>query len=313
MEDEIGKLRRVLNLSAASALALTFTLTIAGLPLLAGQNQPDQAAATVRQSAADTAQPPTVQTPEPEFQRVPPALTLKAGTVITARVSQWLSSDKNHAGDSFSAELEQPVVVDGWVVARRGQTVLGRVAVAQKAGRVKGVSQLGVELSKVILVDGQQLAIRSQLLKTSGGTSKGRDAEAAGTATAVGAAIGGTAHGGEGAGMGAAIGAGAGLAGVLLTRGRPTVIPPETSLTFQLQYPITISTARSGPAFRQVVPEDYNPGTLRRRSENLAGVPYGPPPPYYYSPWYGLWGYPGPLFIGFYGYGGGFRHGGFRH
>jgi hypothetical protein len=311
MKAETEKLRRVLYWGAAGAVALILALT--ALPLAAGQNQPDQAAATVQQSADQTAQPPAAQAPEPEYPRVPATLILKAGTVITARVSGWLSSDKNRPGDSFSAELVQPVVVDGWVVARRGQTVLGRVAVAQKAGRIKGVSQLGVELSKVVLVDGQQLAVRSQLLKTSGGTSKGRDAQLAGTSTAVGAAIGGAAEGGEGAGVGAAIGAGAGLAGILLTRGRPTVILPETSLSFQLQNPVTISTARSGPAFRQVAPGDYNSETLRRRTERFAGEPY--PPPYAYPPYYGPWGYgyPAPFFVGFYGFGGGFGHHGYRH
>jgi hypothetical protein len=249
---EFGKLSRVFQRSGIGVLAVI--LTISAAPRVAGQEPTNQPATEVQQTADDNSQPQAAQTPVPSYERVPTTLTLKAGTVITARVSQWLSSDKNKPGDSFAAELEQPVVVDGWVVARRGQTVLGQVAIAQKAGRVKGVSKLGVELSKLVLVDGQQLAIRSQLLQTSGGTSKGRDAQAAGTATATGAAIGGVAHGGEGAGIGAAIGAGAGLAGVLLTRGRATAIPPETSLTFQLRYPVTISTAHSGPAFRQVSP-----------------------------------------------------------
>jgi hypothetical protein len=311
MKEETGKMSRVMTFGAVSALSLAVCL--AALPLAAGQDPQDQPGAAVQQSADDTARPPASQPAEPEYQRVPQTLTMKAGTVITARVSQWLSSDKNHPGDSFSAELVQPVVVNGWVVARRGQTVLGRVAVAQKAGRIKGTSQLGIELSELVLVDGQQLPIRSQLIQSSGGTTKGRDAAAAGTTTAMGAAIGGAANGGEGAGVGAAIGAGAGLAGVLLTRGRPTMIPPETTLTFQLRNPITISTAHSGPAFRQVNPEDYNAvnQNLRRRPEHVAGEPYGPPP-YYYNPWYGPWGYPGSFFIGFYGRTGRFGRRGYR-
>jgi hypothetical protein len=271
----------------------------------------DQSAATSRQPAPANVrtQPAEPTGPEHEMRRVPMMLTLKRGTIVSARTSQFLSSDQNHAGDGFTAELEQPIVVDGWVVARRGQTILGRIAVAQKAGRVKGTSQLGIELTKLILVDGQQMSIHTQLMQMSGDTSKGRDAEAAGTTTGMGAAIGAAANGGEGAAIGAGIGAAAGIAGVLLTRGRPTVIPPETSLTFELETPIAISTARSGPAFRAVEPADYSPreGRLQRRPHLAMApfAPYGPGP--YYNPWFGPWGYPAPFYFGF-NYFGGRRH-----
>src|SRR5437764_389959 len=69
---------------------------------------------------------------------VPLRLTLSAGTVIPVRSTEWLSSDSNRPGDTFSAVLDQPLIVDGWVVARHGQTVIGRVAVAEKARRGNG-------------------------------------------------------------------------------------------------------------------------------------------------------------------------------
>jgi hypothetical protein len=304
MQNWCGKLHR-----GWFSCALALSLALAALPA-AGQNQPGQPASQTGEPTNDNAQPAAAQAPEPAYRHVPATLTLKPGTVITARVSQLLSSDKNKPGDSFSAVLEQPVVVDGWVVARRGQTVLGRVAVAQKAGRIKGTSKLGIELSELVLVDGQQLPVHSQLLQDAGGTTKGRDAAATAATTAMGAAIGGAAGGGEGAGIGAAIGAGTGLAGVLLTRGRPTLIPPETSLTFQLRDPVAISTANSGPSFRQVVPEDYDNRSLQRRPGRYAEGPY-PLPPRWYGRYFGPWAYyhPAPFFVGFYGFGRrGYRH-----
>ncbi len=242
-------------------------------------------------------------------RELPPTLTVPAGTLLRVRVSQFLSSDHNKVGDSFTAELEQPVVSDGWVLARRGQTVLGRVAVAKKAGRIKGVSQLGVELTSLVLVDGQQPHVRTQLIQDTAGKSRERDAAAVGTTTGVGAIIGAAANGGEGAAIGAGAGAAVGVIGVLLTRGRPTELPPETSLTFQLQSPLSISTARSRVAFRPVNPEDYGPAKLQRRP-HLAGAPY-PPPPYYSRPFYPYY-YPGPFFVGYYGFGRGFGHRGFH-
>ncbi len=307
-----GKTCIVLYRGAASVFALAICLS--ALPVLAGQNQQGQPAATVQETVNEPAPGGAPQGPPPSYQQVPLTLTLPAGTVLTVRVSQLLSSDQNQVGDGFSAELQQPLVADGWVVSRRGQTVLGRVAIAQKAGRVKGVSQLGVELTQLVLVDGQQLPLRTQLLQTSAGTSHGRDAQAIGTTTGIGAAIGAAARGGEGAGIGAAAGAAAGITGVLLTRGRPTVIPPETVLTFQLQSPLTFSTQRSQVAFRPVTQEDYNSDKLHRRTEHFAVAPY--PPPHYWAPYpwgYYPWGYyPGPVFLGFYGFGA-FGHGGFHH
>jgi hypothetical protein len=300
---------------AAGALALT--LCLSALPLWAQsqqtQQEDEQDAQQVEQAADETAPPEESPAPQnPEYQRVPQRLTLPAGTIVTIRTSQFLSSDESRAGDKFTAELDQPVVVDGWVLARRGQTVIGRVAVAQKAGRAKGTSQLGVELSQLVLVDGQQIPVRSQLLQTSAGTSQGRDAQAVGTSTGIGAIVGAAADGGKGAGIGAAIGAGAGLAGILLTRGRPTEIPPETALTFELEYPVTVSTARSGPAFRPVAPEDYNGGSLRRRTDHFASRPQRDRPSLYYP--YGPWGYgyPGPYFLSVTSYGGRWGHRG-RH
>lgn len=293
---------------ASTAFALIFGLM--ALPVWAAQDPQDvsEPPQPSEEAPAPAAAPQSEALP-PVYNPLPQTLTLAAGTVISIRTSQYLSSDQNRPGDGFSAELQQPLVVDGWVVARRGQTVLGRVVTAQKAGRIKGVSQLGIEFSQLVLVDGQQMPIRTQLMQTSGGTSKGRDAQAVGTATGVGAIIGAAADGGKGVVIGSGAGAAAGLVGVLLTRGRATVIPPETSLTFQLEFPVTFTTQRSGPAFRPVNQEDYDGGRdLRRRTDHFAVPPERHPTlyPYGYYPW-GY--YPGPALFGFsYYHFGGRRH-----
>jgi hypothetical protein len=236
-----------------------------------------------------------------------------------------LSSDQNKAGDTFNAVVDQPIVADGWVVVRRGQSVTGRVVEAQKAGRVSGVSHLGIELGEITLVDGQVAPVKTELVKTSAGTSNGRDVAAVGATTGVGAIIGAAAGGGEGAGIGAGAGALAGIAGVLLTRGRPTVLYPETLLTFRIDSPVSISTEKGQVAYQPVTQDDYAPNTNTNHQRRIGyGGPGYPQPypspypyPYYYSyfPYYpfgyGFY-YPGPSYFGFYGgYGFGFR-GGFR-
>jgi hypothetical protein len=284
---------------------------------VAAQEQPSQNTATVQQQDGRPTPDVAPHDAAPSSPAVPTTITLPAGTMIPVRITEWLSSDKNQSGDRFSGSLEQPLVANGWVVAVRGQIVTGRVALAKKAGRVSGVSQLGVELSELTLVDGQLLPVKTQLLQSSAGTSNGRDAAGVATTTGVGAAIGAAAEGGEGAAIGAGAGAVAGIIGVLTTRGKPTVIPPEAMLTFRLEAALSISTERSQLAFQPVRPSDYRgdqDAYSNPRHRFVTGPPYPNPNYYYPGPWYGYGYYPGP-YIGFGFYGprhfGGFR-GGFR-
>ena len=255
-------------------------------------------------------------------EEVPGTITIPAGKVIFIRLNEPLSSDHSHAGEGFTASLDQPIVVNGWVVARRGETVVGTVTSAKKAGRVKGVSQLGLELTDLTVVDGQQLPLVTELWNGSAGTSHGTDAAAIATTTGVGTIIGAAANGGEGAGIGAGAGAAAGIAAVLLTRGKPTVLGPEARLSFRIKEPVTISTENSSQAFQPVGSNDYNAGrSPRQRPNGYAGGGYPVAYPPYYAgcspywgcgPYYPYYGFYGPS-IGFYGgyWGGGFGHRGF--
>jgi hypothetical protein len=261
---------------------------------------PDQQAPPPQQYPSQTP-PPQASQPAPNDQQnyppVPPSLTLPAGTVISIRSSDWLSSDHNKSGDIFTATLAQPLVVDGWVVARRGQNVTGKVVTAEKAGRITGVSKLGLELIELTLVDGQILPVKTQLLQGTGGTSNGRDAAAVAGTTAFGAAVGAAADWGTGAAIGAGAGAAAGIIGVLVTRGRPTIIGPEQLLTFRLHDPVTFSTVRGEMAYFPVTQDDYARPARRQPYARRYPYPYGPPPPPYYYPYYGYgpypyWGFP---------------------
>jgi hypothetical protein len=259
-------------------------------------------------------------------QAVPPTIILPAGTVIQVRTNQWLSSDRNLAGDGFNAMLVQPIVVDGWVVARGGQSVLGRVTVVDKAkGSNHHTSQLGVQLSELTFADGQLLPIQTQLAQSATTADRGQQVGTVGATTGAGAVIGAVAGGGTGAAIGAGIGAIAGL-GIVTTHGKPTIFPPESLLTFRLEAPVSISTVKSQFAFRPVTSADYNGAMASQGPQRMMRDGAYPPPaspyggygyPYAYDPYfYPGWGFYGPaLGFGygwgygprFYGYGGGFR------
>jgi len=247
---------------------------------------------------------PPMQQQQP-MMPVPTSLTLAAGTWLTVRTTNPISTDRNQVGDAFTAVLTEPIVVNGFVVARRGQVIQGRVSTVEKAGRVSGTSKLGLELTQVSLVDGQQITLHSQMVTRDGGTSYGRDATAIGATTLAGAAIGAGVNGGVGAGVGAAGGLVASTIGVMLTRGKPSVVYPETVLTFRVVDPITIATSNSAGAFHQVGQGDYDTNTRRLVSTPAPRPGYGPygagyaaPGPYAPGPYYGA-PYPYPYYYGY--------------
>lgn len=243
---------------------------------------------------------------------LPSEVTIRPGTFVTVRVNQELSSDRNQQGDVFSASLTQPIVVDGVVVAQRGQTVMGRVAEAMKAGRAQGTSRLALELTGLTLADGTQANVQSQLVNRNAQSSVGNDVGAVATATAVGAVIGGVADYGRGAAIGAGAGAAAGLIGVLLTRGHATVVYPETLLTFRVDTPVNVDLTRGAQAFRYVGPDEYDRPLQTTVAHRPQPRPYYSPYPYYYPGYYNSYPYGyGPSFgigIGFGRRGGGWGH-----
>ena len=235
-----------------------------------------------------------------EHPALPMNMTLPAGTWLNVRVDQGLSSDHNKAGDVWTATLTQPLIVDGRVLARRGQIVGGTVAEAQKSGHGKKESRLALDLNQLTLADGRQVRIQSRLIEFHGPpVYRGREIAAVGTTVATGAAIGGAVGGGSGAGIGAAGGVVASTIGVMLTHGKPTVVYPESQLTFRLEAPFifAVNNETTLRAFAPVQADDYLSSQRGlRTSLNFQGsappsgayapYPYSYYSPYYYSPYY---------------------------
>ena len=266
-------------------------LTASGLVLAQTAPVPQTAAPMQTASPADAYGQPQRTAAAPAATRptygLPQQVTMKAGTFVTVRINEMLASNKNQAGDSFSGTLAQPVIVDGIVIAQRGQAIYGRVAQADK---VEGVSHLGVELTGLTLADGEQVSVHAQLISRQGGMT--RPGQQAGT-------IAGTT---------------AGSAGVLTTHGHPSIFYPGTAATFQIQNPLTIATGNAPQAFRFVGPEDYaRPATQATQRVTVQRPGYYSPyygySPYYYPYYPYYWGpslYVGG-FRGGFGFGGGFR------
>jgi hypothetical protein len=188
--------------------------------------------------------PPQQPPPAPEPPPPPPqprTVTLSAGTLLPVRLGETLTSEKNKEGDSFTATLDKPLVIDGAVVAERGARLEGRVVEADRAGKVRGVAHLAIELVRLTTADGQRIKIRTEAFHKDGQAERGRDAAKIGAGAAIGAAIGAIAGGGRGAAIGAGVGGAAGTGTVLATRGQPAELPVETRISFRVNDPVTIT------------------------------------------------------------------------
>jgi hypothetical protein len=191
---------------------------------------PTESSVTVKKEAPAPPPPPKANT-----------VTIVAGTMLSVRLQEALSSDRNMAGDSFQAVLEQPVVVDGFVIAEKGSRVEGKVLEVDRGGKVKGTARLVLEVTKINTSDGQRVAVQTSAFERKAEASKKSDAMKVGIGAAIGAAIGGIAGGGKGAATGAGVGGAAGAGQVLLTRGKDATLGVETRLSFRIQEPVTLT------------------------------------------------------------------------
>jgi len=205
----------------------------------AGSEQAKQETPTVAgQDAESPEQQQASSLSEPK--REPREITIGEGTPIIVRTISAISTKTNQPGDPFHGTLEQPLVEEDWVIAKKGAEVEGVVTECDPGGRVQGVARLAVKLKKVTLTDGRTVEIQTSVIRRQAKTTKKKDAQKIGIGAGIGAAIGAITGGGKGAASGAAVGGGAGSGVVMATRGDPATIGSETKLTFKLTDPVRI-------------------------------------------------------------------------
>ncbi|MDA0206563.1 MAG: hypothetical protein O3A53_06915 [Acidobacteria bacterium] len=191
--------------------------------------------------AADPLLPEEAPQPVPPKVVEPRTVTLAVGRAITVRLNHTVSTERNQAGDDFQAVLDEPLVVDGLVIAEKGAGVEGKIVQSERAGRVRGRALLVLELTQLATQDGQLIAIETQYVDQEGASTQKKDAKKVGIGAGIGAAIGAVIGGGKGAAVGAATGAGAGAGTVAATRGEPVVLRPETRLEFRLNEAVSVT------------------------------------------------------------------------
>jgi hypothetical protein len=169
-------------------------------------------------------------------------ITVPAGTRVLIRTVDPIDSSKQKKGYRFTATLETNLMAEDTVIARRGTTVYGQLTDASSAGRMKGSSELVLELTD-ILINGTSYPLLTSTYEVKGKGEGGNTTKKVLGGAGLGALIGGLAGGGKGAGIGALAGAGAGTAVAASKKGEQLQIPSESLLEFRLEQPVALPVA----------------------------------------------------------------------
>jgi hypothetical protein len=228
-------------------VSLLMILVVAGACVKSSETETaipsEEASANSKASAAaetaaekPRAEVPAAPAPKPAAKTV----TIPAGTSLTVVLSTALNSGKNKAGDTFSGNLAEPVVVNGKTVMEAGSKVEGKVVAAEGSGRVSGKANMSLALTSAT-VKGKEVAISTKTHAAEAEGSKKRDAGIIAGGAGVGAAIGAIAGGGKGAAIGAAVGGAGGTGAVLATKGKEVEYDAESKLEFNLDEDVRVT------------------------------------------------------------------------
>jgi len=180
------------------------------------------------------------ETNSPTSTQAASNVTIPAGTRISVRTIDSIDSTKNHPGDRFQASLEEPLILNGNVLAAKGADVYGRLTESKKSGTFTGQSELQLELTGIV-VNGQTVPLVTGEYELQGKSRGASTAKRTIGGAAAGTIIGAIAGGGKGAGIGAAVGGGAGAGSEIITKGDQVKVPSETILDFTLQQEVIIT------------------------------------------------------------------------
>ena len=182
-------------------------------------------------------------------------ITIPAGSVLHCRLTQTITTQLNVEGDPFTANVSEPVTIDGHLVIPVGAIIEGRIAQVQRPGHFRGVGEMRLAAEKVVLPDGATFpisAILSAVYGAEGAAVKGdeggvrgpnariRNLEEIGAGMGGGGVVGTLFGGLTGTVVGGAIGGVAGYVDTVRRRGPDLALPAGTQLNYQLTRELVI-------------------------------------------------------------------------
>jgi hypothetical protein len=182
-----------------------------------------------------------------------------AGTALMVRLDTTLATFSNRVGDPFQGRVSQAVIINGNTLIPVGTTVEGRVTKVSEPRRISGKPTIGILAEAVILPTGERYFLDATLVDTNiqgsdvnqEGQFKGSGHDRRDTLETGGGAVGGMIVGGLiGGGPGILIGGAVGATSTTvhwLSKHRSATLPAGTTLTLELNRPLTMGTAPAPP------------------------------------------------------------------
>lgn len=211
--------------------------------------QPAPQAQSPRPTQPRQTQPRQTQ-PRQEPERQGPrtvSRSVPAGTSMSVRLEQTISTETNSVGDSFSATLSEPLVAaDGTTIIPAGATVRGRVTGVKTSGRVGETALIKVAFESISF-GGESYPLRATVVEANPErrtrTTRGEQAAKIGAGAAAGAILGQVlGKDREATIAGAAIGAAAGTAIAMGTSDVDAVLAQGSRMVIRLDAPISVET-----------------------------------------------------------------------
>lgn len=171
--------------------------------------------------------------------------TVPADTLLTVQFLDTVSSDVNVAGDRFSVQVVDPIMVGGVAAIDQGSVVFGSIIEVVPSKKIGAGAQMNMEFTRVMLPSGEEFPISAIFTDTAAGAKK-KDAATIGGSAAGGALLGrivGHKKGDEAGGtaIGAVVGAAVGTAIAANNENEPVVIEQGTLVELLLDAPVTVS------------------------------------------------------------------------
>lgn len=179
---------------------------------------------------------------------------MNEGTMLRAQLQTPLSTQDTHVGDTFLAELVQPVMQNGAVLLPAGSQIRGRVSEVHGGRRISGHASIRLQPDFITLPDGTTRRLYAEVASLDDFTTSHVNAEGTivgdghpkAALTTVAVATGGAAVTGAvlGGGVGAVVGAGVGASlGTIwwLKRDVQQELPAGTGLVFSLDQPLVLT------------------------------------------------------------------------
>ncbi|HLJ89219.1 MAG TPA: hypothetical protein VKZ53_20540 [Candidatus Angelobacter sp.] len=166
-------------------------------------------------------------------------LSIPKDTPIYVHLLRPLSSSSAKTGQTFEAVMDEPLEMDGRMVAPQGAKVSGRVVAARESGHVHDGGYLRLTLSSLTL-KGKEIPIQTSSIFVEGGSFKNRSLAYSGGGTGGNALLGALMGDAKGGLASSTVGAVGGATAAYSNGKKEVGFNAERKLSFRFTQPLTV-------------------------------------------------------------------------